>query len=94
MDVHTNAGLSPGTSAKKHGLQLDKETKRKKDQQSSVQFKRRCLLLKEQRKANECALQTREGDTYSSNIGQKKKIPDITQIPEPTESMKLALFLM
>ena len=45
-------------------------------------------MLRGQRRGNECTLETREGDTYISNIGQEKKIPDITQIPHPTENMK------
>ena len=45
-------------------------------------------MLKGQRRGNECALETREGDTYISNIGQEKKIPDIAQIPPPTENIK------
>ena len=44
--------------------------------------------MKGQRRGSECALETREGDTYISNIGQEMKIPDIAQIPPPTENIK------
>ena len=38
-------------------------------------------MLKAERRSKECASETREGDTYISNIGQEKKVPDIKEIP-------------
>ena len=38
-------------------------------------------MLKAERISKECASETREGDTYISNIGQEKKVPDIKEIP-------------
>ena len=38
-------------------------------------------MLKGERRSQECASETREGDTCISNIGQEKKVPDIKEIP-------------
>ena len=45
-------------------------------------------MLKAERRNNDCALETREGDTYVSNIGQQQKIPDIVQIPSGTNIIR------
>ena len=37
--VHEAAGLSPGMSTKKHGLQLDRKMEQKRERQSSVKCK-------------------------------------------------------
>ena len=39
VGVHKNAGLSPGISAKKRGLELDRQLKLKQENQGQVQFK-------------------------------------------------------
>lgn len=56
--------------------------------QSSVQFKRRWLILKTERRSIECASEIREGDTYASNIGQEKKTPDIVEIPSAIDNVE------
>ena len=79
--VHKAAGLSPSLCAKKRGLQLDRKTEQKRQTWQSIAFKRRHLILKAQRNSKDSAAETREGDTYVSNIGQEKDNPDITEIP-------------
>ena len=55
--------------------------KRKKERQSSIEFKQRRLQLKGERKVNDTACEVCEGDTYVSNIGQEKYVPDTAEIP-------------
>ena len=86
-EVYKSAGLSPGVSAKQRGIQLDCQHKCKKEIQSSVAFKRRCLVLKSEQSSKETASEVREGDTYVSNIGHEKDIPDITEIPSAATTM-------
>ena len=57
-NVHKEAGLSPGTITKKHGLQLDRKMDQKRLRQNSVHFKRRWLILKTERRSVECASET------------------------------------
>ena len=38
-------------------------------------------MLKSERNSKEASSETREGDTYATNIGQEKDSPDILQIP-------------
>ena len=80
-EVHTAAGLSPSLSAKRRGKFLDQYWKKRRNVQRSVSFKRRCLVLKSERNSKEASSEIREGDTYASNIGQNKSLPDITEIP-------------
>ena len=86
--VHKDAGLSPGASAKRCGMQLDKQTEWKREHQGSVQSKCRHLALRAERAGNEWASETREGDTYVSNIGQDKRNPDIVAIPSAADNIK------
>ena len=79
--VHKAAGLSPSVSAIKRGHRQDMLLKRKRGVQNSITFKRRCLQLKSERTSKETAAETREGDTYVSNIGMEKEVPDLNEIP-------------
>ena len=87
-DVHKDAGLSTGTSAKRCGVQLDKQAAQKREHQCTVQSKCRHLTLRAERAGNEWASETREGDTYVSNIGQDKRNPDIVSIPSAADNSK------
>ena len=81
MKVHEVAGLSPSLCAKKRAVQIERQMKCKKERQSSIEFKQRRLQLKGERKVNDTAYEVREGDTYVSNIGQEKNVPDTVEIP-------------
>ena len=67
---------------------MDQQRKCKRESHSSIQFKRRCLILKAERSGHESTLQVREGDTYVTNIGQDKASPDIMEIPSVAGSIK------
>ena len=53
----------------------------KRDIQKSITFKRRRLQLKSERNSKETAAETREGDTYATNIGMEKEVPALNEIP-------------
>ena len=78
--VHKVAGLSPSVSAIKRGYQQDKICKCKRAVQRSITFKRKCLQLKSEWNSKETATETREGDTYATNIGMEKDVPDLSEI--------------
>ena len=46
-EVHKDAGLSPGASAKRCGVQLDKQIEQKREHQGSVQSKADVLHLEQ-----------------------------------------------
>ena len=79
--VHKVAGLSPSVSAIKRGYQQDKILKNQRAVKRSITFKRRRLQLKSERNSKETATETREGDTYATNIGMEKDVPDLSEIP-------------
>ena len=39
------------------------------------------MQLKSERNSKETAAETREGDTYATNIGMEKEVPDLNEIP-------------
>ena len=80
-EVHKAAGLSPSLLTKKRGSNFDKHQMKRRSVASSIAFKRRRLILKSERNSKEISAEVREGDTYSSNIGQEKDVPDISEIP-------------
>ena len=71
--VHKDAELSPGISAKKCSLELEKQKKWMKKNQSTVLFKRRRLMLKAERRSKECASEQEKVIHISVTLDKKRK---------------------